>query len=266
MSILLLAKRSDEVRRYVHDWSDFLGADTISTQMTTASGVTVDSSDIETGDQSIEFVISGGTDGTVATITQSIVTAAGDEETEIFVLLVGNGEPVSLTEAKAQCRMLEDDSEDVFIASLIAPARAFVERVGRVSLVGKTVSEAFYRWGDYLEIYRRPVASIDSITYGSDGTGTDYEDYQANLSAFPVRIYPIDDFPELDDGVTGIVTYTTGALGETSEEYLIAKRAVLLLVGHWFEFREAAATGQVSDEIEFCITSMMDSIRPVSGY
>lgn len=175
-------------------------------------------------------------------------------------------EPVTLAEAKYQCRMEDDDSDDTFITSLIAPARAYVERIGRVQLVAATLSEAFYRFGDYLEIYRRPIASIDSITYGSDGTGAEYEDYQANLSAFPVRIYPTDAFPTLDVGVTGIVTYTTGALADTSEEYLIAKRAILLLIGHWFEYREAALTGNVSDEIAFTISSLLDSIRPVSGY
>ena len=36
-------------------------------------------------------------------------------------------EPITLDEAKAQCRMGDDDSEDTFITSLIAPARAYVE-------------------------------------------------------------------------------------------------------------------------------------------
>jgi hypothetical protein len=41
---------------------------------------------------------------------------------------------------------------------------------------------------------------------------------------------------------------------------------MLLLIGHWFEFREAAAAGVVSGEIAFAISSMLDELRPVSAY
>jgi len=176
-------------------------------------------------------------------------------------------EPVTLTEAKAQCRMETDNSDDTFITSLIAPARAYVERCTRLFWVAATRSETFGRWGDYLEIYRRPIASIGGITYGSDGTGTTFTGFQANLSSFPLRIYPgTDGFPTLDDGQTITVTYTSGALASTDEEYLIGKRAMLLLIGHWFEFREAAAAGIVSQEIAFCVSSLLDELGPIPAY
>lgn len=181
-------------------------------------------------------------------------------------------EPVTITEAKAQTRMSDDASEDTFLTSLIAPARAYVERVSRFQLVATTRTEVFNRWGDYLEIYRRPIATIDSVTYSVSDDPLDdveYEGFVANLAGFPLRIYPAlggAGFPELEDGQTITVTYTTGALAATDEEYLIAKRAILILVGHWFEFREAAMTGIVSDEIAFCITSLLDDLRPVSAY
>lgn len=181
-------------------------------------------------------------------------------------------EPVTLTEAKAQTRMSDDTSEDTFITSLIAPARAYVERVSRFQLVAATRVETFNRWGDYLEIYRRPIATIDSVTYSISDDPVDdvaYEGFAANLNGFPVRIYPAlggAGFPDLEDGQTITVEYTTGALAATDEEYLIAKRAILLLIGHWFEFREAALIGQVSDEIVFAITSLLDDLRPVSAY
>lgn len=181
-------------------------------------------------------------------------------------------EPVSLSEAKAQVRMADDASEDTFITSLIAPARAYVERVSRFQLVATTRVEVFNRWGDYLEIYRRPIATIDSVAYSVSDDPVDdveYEGFVANLNGFPVRIYPAfggTGFPELDDGQTITVEYTTGELAATDEEYLIARRAILLLIGHWFEFREAAMTGIVSDEIAFAVSSLLDDLRPVSAY
>jgi hypothetical protein len=41
---------------------------------------------------------------------------------------------------------------------------------------------------------------------------------------------------------------------------------MLILIGHWFEFREAAMTGIVSNEIAFAVTSLLEDISPVSAY
>lgn len=181
-------------------------------------------------------------------------------------------EPVTLAEAKAQCRMADDDSEDTFITSLIAPARAYVERVTGQIFVGGERTEAFGRWGDYLEIYKRPITSIDSITYStSDDPEEDveYTGFVANLNQFPVRVYSAiggSGFPTLEDGQTITVTYTAGELASTSEEYLLGKRAMLLLIGHWFENRETAIVGQASEQVDFAVRELTNSIRPVSAY
>lgn len=272
MIILEPPKRADEKRRYRHDWSPFLGTDTIASQTTTSSDVTIVSSAIDAGggSQAIDFVVQGGTDGQTATITQAIVTAAGDHETETFVLPVGLDEPVSLSEAKAQVRMTNDDSEDTFIASLIPSARAYVERVSRYFLVAASRTETFQAFGDFLELYRRPIASVDGVFYGpvGDDTDTEYTGFVAGLGRFPFRIYPAMDtsFPDLNDGEVVTVQYTSGAVSPLSEEYLIAKRAILLLIGHWFEYREAAQAGVVSPEVAFSISSLLDELRPVSAY
>lgn len=181
-------------------------------------------------------------------------------------------EPVTITEAKAQCRMSDDASEDTFITSLIAPARAYVERVSKFALVAGAYTETFRRWGDYLEIWRRPIVSIDSVEYSTSDDQVydeEYTGFAANVDDFPVRISPAyggTGFPELADGATITVTYTTGALAATSEEYLIAKRAILLLIGHWFENRETVVIGQTSAEVDFAVRSLLDELRPVSAY
>ena len=178
-------------------------------------------------------------------------------------------EPITLAEAKAQVRMVEDDSEDTFIESLIAPARAYVERYTYYSFVAGTRTAEFSAWGDFLEIARRPIASITSITYSTTNDTADdveLEDFIAPLGRYPFRIYPYSTFPTLIDGGSITVTYTTGAVATTSEEYLIGKRAMLLLIGHWFENRETAALGVASNEVDFAVRELLDSIRPVSAY
>jgi uncharacterized phiE125 gp8 family phage protein len=179
-------------------------------------------------------------------------------------------EPVSLTEAKAQCRMADDNSQDTFITGLIAPARAYVERATRFLFVGGARTETFTRWGDYLEIWRKPITSVDTVKYSTTATAADDASYTGFVvnPGFPARISPAvdDSFPDLIAGGTITVGYTAGALDATSEQYLIGKRAMLLLIGHWFEFREAAAAGIVSGEIAFTLTSLLDELRPIAAY
>lgn len=179
-------------------------------------------------------------------------------------------EPVTLAEAKAQVRMDNDNSEDTFITSLIAPARAYVERCSRFFWVAASRSETFFRFGDYLEISRRPIATVDTITYtdAAGNGGTTYTGFLTSIGEMSARVSPaIDDsFPTLGAGGVITVNYTSGALSATSEEYLIGKRAMLLLIGHWFEFREAAQAGIVSNEIAFAVSSLLDEISPISAY
>jgi uncharacterized phiE125 gp8 family phage protein len=178
-------------------------------------------------------------------------------------------EPVTLAEAKAQVRMVEDNSEDTFITSLIAPARAYVERVSRCFLETGTRTETFRRWGDYLEIYRRPIATITSVKYSVSDDPLDdveYEGFAVDFNSFPLRIYPAlggNGFPTLTDGQVITVIYTVTAMPTTSEEYLIGKRAMLLLIGFWFDNR-----GEVplSKDVKFAIDDMLGAISPLSAY
>jgi uncharacterized phiE125 gp8 family phage protein len=180
-------------------------------------------------------------------------------------------EPITLAEAKAQVRMVEDDSEDTFITSLIAPARAYVERVTRLHWVEGERTQTFRGFGNYLELWRHPVVSVDAITYSVSSDPDDdtaYEGFVTNLG-FPVKISPAyggSGWPEMVTGGTVTVTYTAGALAATSEESLIGKRAMLLLIGHWFENRETAVIGQASNEVDFAVRSLLDEIRPISAY
>jgi uncharacterized phiE125 gp8 family phage protein len=178
-------------------------------------------------------------------------------------------EPVTLTEAKAQCQMADDATQDTFITSLIAPARAFVERHSRFLFVSGTRTATFNRWGDYLEIFRQPITSITSITYTDDtGTTIVYTGFLVSIGDYSTRISPAigGSFPALGAGGLITVTYVGGALATTAEEYIIGKRAMLILIGHWFEYREAATTGIVTNAVEMTVKSLLEEISPVSAY
>lgn len=131
--IRLEAKRSDETRRYRHDWTPFLGEDTIvppvppeaAEDMFEAEGVTIDSAGVEDGDRSVKFTVSGGEDGVPGVIKHTITTAAGDTETETFIIAVVDEELVTVAEAKTYMRIL-GDSFDAEIALKLPQAQSIV--------------------------------------------------------------------------------------------------------------------------------------------
>lgn len=197
-------------------------------------------------------------------------------------------EPVSLAEARAQVNIIDDadTTYDTFLTGLIAPARAYVERESRFFWVASARTEVFSSWGDfrpcsffrsrsqsqYLEIYRSPIESVGpDITY-TDESGADatYSAFLAPIDQFPLRIYPAIDgaFPTLGRGGRISVPYVSGALADTSEEYLIGKRAMLLLIGHWFANRESvvADTRAVAIEVPQTVTDLIDTLRPLPAY
>lgn len=185
-------------------------------------------------------------------------------------------EPVTLAEAKAQTNMVYDDSQDGFLTSLIAPARAYVENISRWSWVQGTRTELFKLWDGRVEIWRQPLISIQNID-GLDPIEVTWNNenvlYTGELILFyeplvigqglPLRITTT---PNPTGSIS--VTYTTGALDPGSEEYLIGKQAMLMLIGHWFENRESVITGSgaASAEVQLATNNLLDAIRPISGY
>ena len=274
MAIRWEGKRPGEVRVREIDWTEFLDGETIATSDVTVEGITLDSDTND--DTSVTVTLSGGTEGTLARITNTITTSGGRTETELFTLYISNyAEPVTLAEAKRQVRMVEDDSQDDFLCDLIAPARAFCEKRSHGHVfMRRRFTESFSDWGDYLSVWKRPVFVDDdnpiTVTYTDEaGADAEYEGFLAPTGRYPLRLYPgiDDDFPALGTGGAISVTYTAGyAEGSQDEAMLIGKRAMLLLIGHWFENRETAVVGRASSEVEFAVTSLLDELRPISAY
>lgn len=260
MTIRLEPKRPDEKRRYTHDWSAFLGTDTIASQTTTSPDVTVTGAALN-GTNKVDFTLSGGTNGQLATVTQKITTAAGDQEDETFVIPIRSAdEPVSLTEAKDQLGVL-DTSRDSLILNYIAAARRFCENYSGHVFVLRTFTEAFERWGNYIEIGKRPIVSVDSITY-TDATGADadFTAFTTSVGRTPLRIYATTP-PTLGSNGNIRVAYTAGyADGETPEE---ARQAILMLVAHWFNQRESVTVmnGVTPNEVPLATTALLDSFK-----
>lgn len=145
-------------------------------------------------------------------------------------------EPVSVELARKQCR-LDDDEEDDLIAQKISAAREWVEDyTGRV-VAQQTLVAHFRSWGRYLEIPRRPVISVDAIVYNGDPDDGSYIDGRFALGPYPLRIMAGDSgFPALRTGGAITVAYTAGY--DAGEVPKVMIEAILVLVGGMMTDRE----------------------------
>lgn len=230
MALRWESKRPDEVRDYRHDWTNYLDGDTIATSTVTVSDdLTLD--DDENDTTSVTVWLSGGESGTLGRVTNTITTAGGRTETEVFTLFVSSyPEPLSLDQAKAHLRKLTDD-EDALICTYVRAAREWVENwTGRI-LVRRPITETFAAFGDYLTLTHRPVSALGDVTYtNEDGDETAYEAGVLRTFAYPARVYPPTGatFPTLgtDGGIT--VIYTAGyAEGEVPDVMVLAMKVLL---------------------------------------
>jgi uncharacterized phiE125 gp8 family phage protein len=265
MALRWESKRPAEVRTYQIDWETFLGTDTIDTYTLTPVGVDIDSDSLDADERGITVTISGGDSGTLAKITNEIVTATGQTEVEKIVLYVSDfSEPVSLELAKAQCR-ITDDNEDGLICAYVRAAREWVENYTGHILVRRPVTQTFSEFWPYLELYHRPVSEIVDIDY-TDADAVAQTILPAALlttpNGYPYRIRPVDAWPTIQTYSPVSVNYVAGYdEGEVPQAMI---QAMLLLIGHYHTNRAAVGqtgAGVVSREVPLAVVSLCDQYR-----
>lgn len=176
-------------------------------------------------------------------------------------------EPVTLAEAKAQCRVKHSD-EDALIQQLTVAATRHIERTLSLALMARTYRLTLDQFADSIELPRGPVQSVTSVEYlDADGVSqalpSNY--YSTDLvspSAWLVRNRD-SSWPTVLDGVNAVsVTYIAG-FDELPAEYADLKHAILLLIGHWYANREAVNVGTSVTELPMAVDALIQPYRKV---
>lgn len=177
-------------------------------------------------------------------------------------------EPITLLDAKAQCRVDIDD-DDTLLTSYITAAREWCEAHDWRAYLTQTIELWLTMWpgGDSIELPRPPLQSVTKIEYyGVDDTkytlstsvygvdaisepGAVRLKYNQNWPATPLRAYNAI-----------CVTYVAGWTTADAVPQTI-KQAMLLLIGHWYENRETTVAGTISRAIEFGVQALLDVKR-----
>ena len=177
-------------------------------------------------------------------------------------------EPVLWAEAKLYCR-IDDDTEQATVEALIAAARHTVEELTQKQLITATWVRTLDRFPEThpIDLPRGPLASVASISYtdeNGDAQTLAASGYQVDLVNDPGRILPGVDLVWPDTRANALntvtITYTAGygATGASVPPPLI--QAILMLVSHWFEHREAVALTQMS-EVPFAVQRLVSFYR-----
>jgi uncharacterized phiE125 gp8 family phage protein len=210
--------------------------------------------------------------GVLAVVTATVTTSATPARTFQRSVLVRVQQsdtlpaPVTITEAKAHLRIV-DDAEDDFVIALIRAAQDKVEGDTGLVLRARDVAIAFDNWnGHSLPLWRGPTNSVTSIVY-DDPNGA-----QQTLAANQYRlrdywgakvIVPANgvSWPELEN-VSGCVRviYNAGYANNYAVPSSL-RQAALLLIGHWYENREAVNSDRSPVTVPMAYDSLITHYR-----
>lgn len=176
-------------------------------------------------------------------------------------------EPISLAEAKLHCRVDADVvDEDGLIADLVKAAREYCETTvfQAFALSSWRLSmDVFPPWE--LEVPLSPLVAVQSIQYRASEDGLlrtmDPTLYVVDTDARPGRLTPIwaGYWPTLRVQTNAVqISFTAGV--SPSDVPARVRQAIRLLVGHWYENREAVSSGSVGAEVKLAVDALLNSV------
>jgi uncharacterized phiE125 gp8 family phage protein len=171
-------------------------------------------------------------------------------------------EPVTLLDAMTHIRVAPDElDEQSYVSSLITAAREYCEGYTRRAFATQTIEAYLDRFpvAKAIELPHPPLQSVTSVKYtdsaGAETTMAENTDYIVDTDSDVGRIvlpyaqiWPSTALSTVNPiKIRYVAGYTTLPA--------MYRQAILLLVGHWYENREA--TGQVSGRLEIAVDALL---------
>ena len=190
------------------------------------------------------------------------------DDAQVIVITPPAAEPLTLAEAKTHLRVdLTDD--DAYITRLIQYAREQCEIGARRAFMPQTLELRLECWpvdGD-IEFPMSPLVSVTSIKW-TDWDGVEWtmpaSDYVVYATMDPGVLYlkPTAQWPigQLQVGPSIAIRYIAGYASAAAVPASY-KQAILLLVGHLYENREAVVVGTTTSILPMAVASLLNADR-----
>jgi uncharacterized phiE125 gp8 family phage protein len=190
-------------------------------------------------------------------------------------------EPVSLAEARLHLRIADDVIEDDdLITDLITAARQQVENVTGLALIEQTWrldlsgwrEEPWHCWlpsgSEAVQLPRPPLIEVTELAYddvdGDEQELTEDTDFVVVLGGETAGlVLPAysESWPTVRPMPNAVrIEYSAGYGGDAGDVPQALRQAMLLLIGHWYENREAAQAGALS-EAPLAVESLLAPYR-----
>jgi uncharacterized phiE125 gp8 family phage protein len=175
-------------------------------------------------------------------------------------------EPVTLDQAKLHARV-DIDTDDDLIEALIEAARHWVEGQTHRALCTQTWDFTFDEFPcRELRLPLAPVSSVASVTYVDSsgveqsltGSPAEYQQVVNNDHPYIVPLYN-ETWPEARCQPNAVTVRAVCGYGAAAAVPAPLVQAILLLVGHWYESREAA--GPSATELPFAVEALISPYR-----
>lgn len=178
---------------------------------------------------------------------------------------------VSLAEAKAHLRIFHDDDND-YVSSLVDAATDNLD--GASGWLGLALAPQEWEYstdafpcGKALRLPLAPLLSVEAVSYtAADGSDAVFSDFRASGIGTRQPGYVVrfgDSWPVIATEMDAVrVTFKCGfadASGIAAVPTAI-KHAILLMVGHWYENREAVTETKVTD-LPMAVASLLNPYR-----
>lgn len=184
-------------------------------------------------------------------------------------------ESISLDEAYQHLRVDAVDSDgrpdDAYIQALITSARVYCENYTGLSLAFKTYEITLPEWpdDDVIVLPHPPFVSLIGVTISDDLSDNelDADNYALDDSGRYATLTPVVSWPVLATGTVVRVRYRAGYGDESEASAQVPQPiriAMMLLIGHWYANREAAAAGG-SAELPLGVKCCLDPYRVRRG-
>lgn len=157
-----------------------------------------------------------------------------------------SAEPVTLTEAKAHCRV-DDSNSDTLLTALIVAAREMAEHETGRCLLPQTWELALDAFpAAEIDLVKTPVVSITSVKY-LDGSAVEQTIGSGNyaLDSYGIQHWLVPAYgytwPSTLDAANAVKVRFVAGYADAASVPQAIKQWMLLQIAHWFDNRAAAA-------------------------